>query len=490
MTEGAPLSGLFYRNNRGFGKVAINTFAASVAAVAILVFSLRSGNQFMLAGALFLSAYVFFSAGKMAGLIFTLSLAVLNTIVLLIATGGALSPMHVALFLLLPVQAMLFSGKIDGMEMKEHQLELWLSEIEKEENENTEKLEKIVGIVEGNKKKIVNYRKINDVARKLTSALDKKEIVKVISEALSQIIESKDVKFTMLVKNEENNTFSSAVEEENTASVFGSHVKIHKKDPFDDWIEQNKYTLIIKNIDDDFRFKTLRRDWIKFKSMIAVPLIDNKNIIGILKFYSQRADVFDKEDARILNYLGDLCTTAVQNSLLYLKTKELAIRDGLTGLYMRRYFVERLDEEIKRSRELKEPLSYLMIDIDHFKDCNDTHGHQFGDKVLKVLGEFLKDSLRDVDIIGRYGGEEFAVLLPNTHKNGAVFVAERLRQAFEKLVIQVNESQGMKLTLSIGGIEFKDGIKLLDMINMADKALYHSKQTGRNKVTFWEDIKP
>ncbi len=489
MIDLTPIESFFYRNNSGFGKVAIHTFTASVAAVSVMIFALRSNNHFLLAGAFFLSVYVFFTAGKTAGIIFTLSLAAVNTAVLLIVTGGRITPMHVSFFILLPFQAAFFANRIDSIELKEHQQELWLSEIEKEEVENTEKLEKIVGIVEGNKKKIVNYRKINDVARKLTSALEKKEIVKVISEALSQIIESKDVSFTMLIKNEEGNTFSSVLDEENIPSVFGNHIKFYKNDPFDDWIEKNKYTLIIKNIDDDFRFKTLRRDWIKFKSMIAVPLIENKNIIGILKFYSERPDVFDKEDARILNYLGDLCTTALQNAQLYLKTKELAIRDGLTGLYMRRYFVERLDEEIKRSTELKEALSYLMIDIDHFKDCNDTHGHQFGDKVLKFLGGFLKDSLRDVDIIGRYGGEEFAVILPNTHKNGAVFVAERLRQSFEKQVIQVNENQAMKLTLSIGGVEYKEGVKMLELINMADKALYHSKQTGRNKVTFWEDIR-
>jgi diguanylate cyclase (GGDEF)-like protein len=130
-----------------------------------------------------------------------------------------------------------------------------------------------------------------------------------------------------------------------------------------------------------------------------------------------------------------------------------------------------------------------MIDIEHFKDCNDTHGHLFGDKVLRLLGEFLKENLRDVDIIGRYGGEEFAVLLPNTAMNGARFVADRLRQNFEKLVIKVNENEGIKLTLSAGGIEFDKKHKLMTIVNNADKALYYSKENGRNKVTFWEDIK-
>jgi diguanylate cyclase (GGDEF)-like protein len=211
-------------------------------------------------------------------------------------------------------------------------------------------------------------------------------------------------------------------------------------------------------------------------------------MIGILKFHSPKSNFFDNDDARILNYLGDLCTAAVQNSLLYLKTKDLAIKDGLTGLYMRRYFIEKLDEEIKRVKQLSTTFSFLMVDIDHFKECNDTYGHLFGDKVLRILGEFLKDNLRDVDIIGRYGGEEFAIILPNTNLNGANFVAERLRSNFEKLVIKVNENEGRKVTLSIGGVEYKKDMKLMEVINCADKALYHSKETGRNKVTFWEDI--
>ncbi|HDT15588.1 MAG TPA: GGDEF domain-containing protein, partial [Firmicutes bacterium] len=225
------------------------------------------------------------------------------------------------------------------------------------------------------------------------------------------------------------------------------------------------------------------------KSMIALPLMQAKAVIGILKFYSNEPDTFDKEDARLLNYLGDVCTTAVQNAILYQKTKELAIRDGLTGLFMRRHFIGRMDDEIKRSKQLNEPFSFLLLDIDHFKDCNDTYGHQFGDRVLKVLGEFLKDNLRDVDIIGRYGGEEFAIMLPNTAMNGARFVAERLRQNFEKFLINVNENEGIKLTVSIGGVEFDGKSRIMRIIDQADKALYYSKEGGRNKVTFFEEIK-
>jgi diguanylate cyclase (GGDEF)-like protein len=293
---------------------------------------------------------------------------------------------------------------------------------------------------------------------------------------------------SLLILNQESGLFVPAVNEKLTDTMIRGTVKIYKKDPFDDWIMANKFTLDIKDVEHDFRFNDLKRESIKFKSMTAIPLVENIRVIGILKLFSEEPSAFNSDDVRLLNYLGDLCSIAVQNSILYQQTKDLAIRDGLTGLYIRRYFIERMDEEIRRAKDAGVALSFLLIDIDHFKDCNDTHGHLFGDKVLKLLGEFLRDDLRDVDIIGRYGGEEFGVILPSTNANGARFVAERLRLSFSKHIINVNENEGIKLTLSIGGVEYAKGIRLMEMINKSDKALYHSKETGRNKVTFWEDI--
>jgi len=377
---------------------------------------------------------------------------------------------------------------IDAIAEKEREQELRGSQIDEETRANKKEIERIKKLIAANKGRIGNYRVLNSVAQKLTSTLERVEIVSVISKAIGEMTGSKSAKFTLLVKSDQSEMFIPAVEDGNPETIIRGTVKIYKKDPFDEWIIKNKQTLHIKDIDEDFRFKVLRKDWIRFKSMVAIPLIENENIIGILKFFSAEANTFDKEDVRMLGYLGDMCTAAVQNSLLYQKTKELAIRDGLTGLYMRRFFIEKLDDEIKRAKEKEDAFTFLMIDIDHFKDCNDTHGHPFGDKVLRMLGEFLKDNLRDVDVIGRYGGEEFAVLLPSTKANGGRFVAERLRESFSKYLIKINDTEGVKLTLSIGGIEYNKSIKLMDVINKADKALYYSKENGRNMVTFWEDI--
>jgi diguanylate cyclase (GGDEF)-like protein len=485
MPDQYNLGRIFYRGNRNYVYIAINLIIIFIISAIIFLFSFNANNSIIMAAGLMVLAYSFFSLGKSAGVIYGIFYCFMNLVFILKTPEGQSPVSYVILLGASGIFLYFFYKGMDDVELKESQFEIWESELEKEKVEYTEKLSKIRGVIEGNKQRIENYKKLSDVAQKLTSTLDKREIAKIVQEAIGSILGDRQVDFTLMIRDPESEIFYPAVEENAPAKGV---VKLYRKDPFDDWITKNKYTLLIKDIDEDFRFKLVRKDWIKFKSMIAIPLIEDKNITGILKFFSNTPGTFENEDARILNYLGDLCTTAVQNALLYIKTTELATRDGLTGLYIRRYFIARLEEEISRVKELNEPFTYLMIDIDHFKDCNDTHGHMFGDKVLKLLGEFLRDDLRDVDIIGRYGGEEFAIILPNTPINGAKFVAERLRQSFEKLKINVNENETIRLTLSIGGIEYRKEHKLTEIINKADKALYYSKENGRNKVSFWEDI--
>ncbi len=407
------------------------------------------------------------------GMIFIRELSgVLTSIINIILTSGT---------------SFLLSLFIIETDTRKKNIEIRSIDIQRKIIEKKEEYDKIKSQIEGNKTRIKNYTLLNEVAQKLAITLEKEEIYKIILNYISPLLNNKKVNFEFLIWNEESGIYECLSEKYNTTDASGT-IKLYKKDSFDEWVEVNKHTLFIKNIDEDYRFKIFSKKIKNFKSMVSIPLLVKQKVICILKVHSDKVNFFDNDDARILNYLGDLCTTIVQNSLLYSKTKELAIKDGLTGLYMRRYFIEKLDEEIRRVKQLNNTFSFLMIDIDHFKECNDTYGHLFGDKVLRVLGEFLKENLRDVDIIGRYGGEEFAVILPNTNYNGATFVAERLRSNFEKLVIKVNENEGRKITLSIGGIEYKNDMKLMEVINRADKALYHSKETGRNKVTFWEDI--
>ncbi|MBP2310945.1 diguanylate cyclase [Azospirillum soli] len=165
---------------------------------------------------------------------------------------------------------------------------------------------------------------------------------------------------------------------------------------------------------------------------------------------------------------------------------EQAHTDPLTGAANRRFFLERAQEEIARSRRYGHPLSVLMTDIDHFKRINDTHGHAAGDEALKRFANLLRDDLRPSDLIGRYGGEEFVVLLPETELADAPAVAERLRAKVEGAEL-VHDGISFHMTVSIGvaAVDLRDGM-IEAALNEADAALYRAKETGRNRVVIAE----
>ncbi|MBT1452197.1 diguanylate cyclase [Glaciecola sp. XM2] len=156
--------------------------------------------------------------------------------------------------------------------------------------------------------------------------------------------------------------------------------------------------------------------------------------------------------------------------------------DGLTGLYNRRYWQERFEREFKLTIRNKKPISVLMLDIDHFKAVNDTYGHQAGDKVIQSLAMLIKKATRETDICGRYGGEEFAILLPDTTTETAHIVGERIRKVSERYVVQ-HEGLELKFTVSVGIAEFNSKYtRPLVWLEAADQALYKAKESGRNKV--------
>ena len=169
--------------------------------------------------------------------------------------------------------------------------------------------------------------------------------------------------------------------------------------------------------------------------------------------------------------------------------EQLAIRDALTGLYNKREFQRRLDQEITRARRYKHNLSLLIIDIDHFKQVNDTFGHQTGDKVLQILCGLIQKQMRPTDSTSRYGGEELALILPETDETDASRTAERLRELIESYTIDAGEGTKLRLTISIGLATFPaDGATDLAFVAAADQALYAAKRKGRNRVCRYSEL--
>lgn len=180
-----------------------------------------------------------------------------------------------------------------------------------------------------------------------------------------------------------------------------------------------------------------------------------------------------------------------QDRIFMLKrVQKLAITDGLTKLYNSRHFYNQLEQELDRSNRYHHPLSMLLLDIDDFKNFNDTYGHLEGDKVLVKIGVTIKSCLRTIDSAYRYGGEEFTILLPETNGGEATKVAERIRVSISECVFQPEADSNISVTVSTGVTEYILGESRTDFVKRADHAMYTSKNSGKNRVSFAKDTPP
>lgn len=191
-----------------------------------------------------------------------------------------------------------------------------------------------------------------------------------------------------------------------------------------------------------------------------------------------------REDKDKFYILFDQFLLVLKRVHLYEKIEELSITDSLTGLFLRRYLQERLEGEIARSNRFNLEFVFLMLDLDHFKSYNDRYGHLVGDVVLRTVARIIKENLRQIDIVARFGGEEFSVILPDTDKHEAEYVSLRLCRAIEKAHIRAYDEK-LQITVSIGGSIFpQDARDAQNLIDRADQALYRAKEAGRNRVCF------
>ena len=214
---------------------------------------------------------------------------------------------------------------------------------------------------------------------------------------------------------------------------------------------------------------------------LAVPLISGSSGFRLL-LVGRNSKTIQSQGVDIAAAMAKQVSVALDKARLIKDLENLATTDGLTRLYNRRTFLQRAENEFERSRRYQRPLSVLMLDVDHFKTVNDSHGHEVGDRVLRVLADECRKSLRQQDVLGRYGGEEFVAFLPETSSAVALEVAERLRKCVENLRVPVDR-ESIRVTLSIGIATVRDRDRDISaLIIFADQALYEAKQQGRNRV--------
>ncbi|HWR34911.1 MAG TPA: sensor domain-containing diguanylate cyclase [Clostridia bacterium] len=216
------------------------------------------------------------------------------------------------------------------------------------------------------------------------------------------------------------------------------------------------------------------------KSEVSLPLASSGEKLGLLMCHSSRAEAFQHADVQALESVADIVATAIHNAAQVEKVRQLAYRDGLTGMFNRRHFEVRILEEMDRASRYAGGLSVLMIDIDNFKLVNDEFGHLLGDEVLREVSNIFAQQLRKVDAACRFGGEEFAVIVPATTGENALAVAEKLRRAVEGWHFP---GVPRRISISIGVAEYPQHGETRDaLVRAADAALYVAKQKGRNRV--------
>ncbi|MFC1734833.1 diguanylate cyclase [Candidatus Hydrogenedentota bacterium] len=222
----------------------------------------------------------------------------------------------------------------------------------------------------------------------------------------------------------------------------------------------------------------------RYPERVLVPLFANDEAVGLIRVEEkENGEAFSAADEEFFGIAGAHIALGLYNARLY----ELAVTDGLTRLFVRRYFELKLQEQVELADRYTRPFSLAMIDIDHFKGFNDTYGHQTGDEVLRGISRIMQENVRNADIVCRYGGEEMAVIMPETDGESGMTMAEKLRSLIEKDIFLSTEGEQLSVTISLGVASYDRAFfkNKDELVEGADKALYQSKETGRNRATLY-----
>ncbi len=239
------------------------------------------------------------------------------------------------------------------------------------------------------------------------------------------------------------------------------------------------------------RYKDVNDDWKKnYRSIIASPITLDSEVSYILIMFRHSGEAFGQLDRHFMNLLVNSISFTLKNMQLRDKLQQQAEKDGLLGIFNRRYLIGKLEEELQRVKRYERPLSIIIIDVDYFKGFNDTHGHILGDKVLRDITQIIENSIRHTDIPARYGGDELIIVLPETKLDGAVTAANKIHARVGEHSFQGKEGESVNMSLSIGVTEAKIANRDEDIesaeaiIARADQALYESKTKGRNQINY------
>jgi len=294
----------------------------------------------------------------------------------------------------------------------------------------------------------------------------------------------------LLFQNSTSDDFTTEFTYPKVERELNNELSFNADNPIVAWLDKRGSSLYPEKIDVIPEFKGL---WQTEKEQLTAlnlgvlfPIKSRGRLIGILALgKKQQGAPFSHEDIELVQSMASQVGIVIENAQLYTQAMVRANTDGLTGLYNHRHFHEHLEQEIARGSRFGTRFSLIMLDIDHFKTYNDIYGHLAGDKILRRIASHIKSSIRSLDTAFRYGGEEFAIILPEAWFDDAYKVAERIRQTIESKM----STQTMPATISLGVASWPaDGVMPEEIVACADAALYQAKQTGRNRTCLSSDM--
>lgn len=252
------------------------------------------------------------------------------------------------------------------------------------------------------------------------------------------------------------------------------------------WVAQEGLPVIVPDVSSDERFcsKFDKKIHFRTKSLMCVPIKSQGRVVGVLEVVNKiTGEPFSNDDLNLLMRLIDQAALTIERTTLYQKMAELVVTDDLTKLFNMRYLNRTIEVELQRSNRYGTSLSLIFIDIDHFKQVNDEHGHLVGSKLLVEMGQIIIKNLRGIDIVARYGGDEFVVVLPQTTPDAATQIAERIRQSVEHNIFLKKDGYTLKMTASFGVASYPESAKTKEeLLRLADEAMYRVKYSTRNGV--------
>ncbi len=332
-------------------------------------------------------------------------------------------------------------------------------------------------------RKVRELTVFHEIGKALTSSLDLNRVLETIMEQISNFFHPNTWSL-LLVEPETNEMRFEIVVGKAAEKLRGMRMKIGEG--IAGWVIQNNQPVLVEDVTKDPRFNAHMDDLtqITTQSIACIPVRGQQGVLGVLELINCPQPLrAEGDEFFLLQALGDYAAIAIENARQVQRIHELTIIDDVTQLYNSRHLHNVLENEIHRSIRYNYEFSLVFLDLDHFKQVNDVHGHLVGSRLLAQVGQTIKDDLRVIDLAFRYGGDEFVVLLPQTPKRPATYVARRLHSRIGRSTFMKEEGINVKVTASLGLASFPtDATTKADLIRLADEAMYAVKNSTRNNI--------